>query len=120
MQPLLDAVVDYLPSPLDVPPMKGTAVDDAEQLIERVPSDEEPFSGLAFKIMTDPFVGTLTFVRVYSGQLTAGTYVMNSNKDKRERIGRLLEMHANSREDIKTARTGDIVALAGLKVGTLE
>ena len=95
--------------------MKGTAVENKEVELQRVPSDEEPFSGLAFKIMTDPFVGSLTFVRVYSGTLTAGTYVMNSNKGKKERIGRLLEMHANSREDVKTARTGDIVALAGLK-----
>ena len=95
--------------------MKGTAVENKEVELERVPSDDEPFSGLAFKIMTDPFVGSLTFVRVYSGTLTAGTYVMNSNKGKKERIGRLLEMHANSREDVKTARTGDIVALAGLK-----
>eukprot|EP00850_Spirogloea_muscicola_P002800 SM000011S18978 [mRNA] locus=s11:175391:179730:- [translate_table: standard] len=115
VQPLLDAVVDYLPSPLDVPPMQGTDMDDAEKVVERKPSDEEPFSGLAFKIMTDPFVGSLTFVRVYSGVLTAGTYVLNSNKNKKERIGRLLEMHANSREDIKGARTGDIVAVAGLK-----
>lgn len=115
VQPLLDAVVSYLPSPLDLPPMKGTAVDDPELLIERKPDDKEPFSGLAFKIMTDSFVGSLTFVRVYSGQLSAGSYVINSNKGKKERIGRLLEMHANSREDVKIARTGDIVALAGLK-----
>lgn len=115
VQPLLDAVVDYLPSPLDQPPMQGCDADNPEIMLERKPSDEEPFSGLAFKIMTDQFVGSLTFVRVYSGQLAAGTYVMNANKNRKERIGRLLEMHANSREDIKVARTGDIVALAGLK-----
>ncbi|GAV75612.1 GTP_EFTU domain-containing protein/EFG_C domain-containing protein/GTP_EFTU_D2 domain-containing protein/EFG_IV domain-containing protein [Cephalotus follicularis] len=115
VQPLLDAVVDYLPSPLDVPPMKGTDPENPEVTVERAASDDEPFSGLAFKIMTDPFVGSLTFVRVYSGKLTAGSYVLNSNKGKKERIGRLLEMHANSREDVKLALTGDIVALAGLK-----
>lgn len=100
--------------------MKGTAVDDPDTQMERIPSDDEPFSGLAFKIMTDPFVGSLTFVRVYSGTLSAGSYVINSNKQRKERIGRLVEMHANSREDIKIARTGDIVALAGLKVSLLE
>eukprot|EP00250_Pteridium_aquilinum_P000066 c10085_g1_i1 orf=302-2659(+) len=115
VQPLLDAVVDYLPSPLDLPTMKGSAPDDPDTILERKPSDDEPFSGLAFKIMTDPFVGSLTFVRVYSGVLSGGSYIMNANKNKKERIGRLLEMHANSREDVKTARTGDIVALAGLK-----
>ncbi|CAK8562726.1 unnamed protein product [Lathyrus sativus] len=115
VQPLLDAVVDYLPSPLDVPPMNGTDPDNPEITIERIASDDEAFSGLAFKIMSDSFVGSLTFVRVYSGKLTAGSYVLNSNKGKRERIGRLLEMHANSREDVKVALTGDIVALAGLK-----
>jgi elongation factor G len=115
VQPLLDAVVDYLPSPLDVPPMKGTEPDNPEVVLERIPSDNEPFSGLAFKIMSDPFVGTLTFVRIYSGKLIAGSYVYNANKGKKERLGRLLEMHANSREDIEVARTGDIVALAGLK-----
>ncbi|KMZ57555.1 Elongation factor EF-G [Zostera marina] len=115
VQPLLDAVVDYLPSPIDVPPMKGTDPDDPEIIIERGANDEEPFSGLAFKIMGDTFVGSLTFVRVYSGKLTAGSYVLNANKGKKERIGRLLEMHANSREDVKTAVAGDIVALAGLK-----
>jgi elongation factor G len=115
VQPLLDAVVAYLPSPLDLPTMKGSAPEDPETVIERKASDDEPFSGLAFKIMTDPFVGSLTFVRVYSGMLSAGTYVLNANKGKKERIGRLLEMHANSREDVKVARAGDIVALAGLK-----
>lgn len=115
VQPLLDAVVDYLPSPVDLPPMKGTDVDDPEVTLERRASDDEPFAGLAFKIMTDPFVGSLTFVRVYSGVLTAGSYVLNSNKGKKERIGRLLRMHAISRDDVKIAVTGDIVALAGLK-----
>lgn len=115
VQPLLDAVVDYLPSPIDLPPMKGSDPDNPELTIERLPGDDEPFAGLAFKIMSDPFVGSLTFVRVYSGTLSAGSYVLNSNKGKKERIGRLLEMHANSREDIKSALTGDIIALAGLK-----
>lgn len=115
VQPLLDAVVDYLPSPLDVPAMKGTDPENPEVTIERAASDDEPFSGLAFKIMSDPFVGSLTFVRIYSGKLGAGSYVVNANKGKKERIGRLLEMHANSREDVKMALTGDIVALAGLK-----
>lgn len=115
VQPLLDAVVDYLPSPLDLPAMKGTDPENPEVTLERSASDDEPFSGLAFKIMTDPFVGSLTFVRVYAGKLAAGSYVMNANKGKKERIGRLLEMHANSREDVKVALTGDIVALAGLK-----
>eukprot|EP00249_Psilotum_nudum_P008497 c21320_g1_i1 orf=777-3134(+) len=115
VQPLLDAVVDYLPSPIDLPPMKGSEPTDPELMLEREARDNEPFSGLAFKIMTDPFVGSLTFVRVYSGTLSSGSYVLNSNKNRKERIGRLLEMHANSREDIKIARTGDIIALAGLK-----
>lgn len=115
VQPLLDAVVDYLPSPLDLPPMKATDPVNPEIVIERKPDDDEPFSGLAFKIMSDPFVGSLTFVRVYAGKLSAGSYILNANKGRKERIGRLLEMHANSREDLKVAYTGDIVALAGLK-----
>ncbi|PIN25383.1 Mitochondrial elongation factor [Handroanthus impetiginosus] len=115
VQPLLDAVVDYLPSPIDLPAMKGTDPDDPELIVERSARDDEPFAGLAFKIMSDPFVGSLTFVRVYAGKLEAGSYVLNANKGKKERIGRLLEMHANSREDIKVALTGDIIALAGLK-----
>jgi elongation factor G len=117
IQPLLDAVVDYLPSPLDVPAVKGVKPDSDEEMVRRS-SDDEPFSGLAFKIMTDPFVGSLTFVRIYSGVLEAGTSVLNSVKDTRERIGRMLQMHANHREDIKEARAGDIVALAGLKSTT--
>ncbi|XP_051136891.1 elongation factor G-2, chloroplastic-like [Andrographis paniculata] len=115
VQPLLDAVVDYLPSPIDLPAMKGTDPEDREVILERSADDNEPFAGLAFKIMSDPFVGSLTFVRVYAGKLEAGSYALNANKGKKERIGRLLEMHANSREDIKVALTGDIIALAGLK-----
>ena len=114
VQPLLDAVVDFLPSPLDIGSVKGVAM-DGETDIERNPSDEEPFAGLAFKVMNDPFVGTLTFVRVYSGVLETGTSAQNTVKDQRERVGRMLLMHSNSREDIKEARAGDIVAIAGLK-----
>tara|TARA_E500000318_G_scaffold51216_3_gene47935 strand:+ start:445 stop:2520 length:2076 start_codon:yes stop_codon:yes gene_type:complete len=114
VQPLLDAVVDYLPSPLDVGAVTGVAM-DGETPIERKPSDDEPFAGLAFKVMNDPFVGTLTFVRVYSGVLETGTSTQNTVKDQRERVGRMLLMHSNSREDIKEARAGDIVAIAGLK-----
>jgi elongation factor G len=117
VQPLLDAVVDFLPSPADVAAVKGTSVDGKTEL-ERKCDDSEPFSGLAFKIMTDPFVGSLTFLRVYSGVLNTSTGVLNSIKDKTERIGRMLLMHANHREDIKEARAGDIVALAGLKLTT--
>src|SRR5476651_1088737 len=113
VQPLLDAVVDYLPSPLDVPAIKG--VDDKGNEIERKPGDKEPLAMLAFKIMDDPFVGTITFCRIYSGTLTTGTGVINSTKERKERIGRMLLMHANNREDIKEAYAGDIVALAGLK-----
>ena len=114
VQALLDAVVDYLPAPTDVPSIIGTKVDSDEQII-RKSSDDEPFSGLAFKIMTDPFVGSLTFVRVYSGVLPTATQVMNTVKGDKERVGRMLQMHANHREDLKEARAGDIVALAGLK-----
>ena len=117
VQPMLDAVIDYLPSPLDVPDVKGLEVDGDKEMT-RKSSDDEPFSGLAFKIMTDPFVGSLTFVRVYSGVLAAATQVMNTVKGDKERVGRMLAMHANSREDIKEARAGDIVALAGLKATT--
>ena len=113
VQPLLDAVVDYLPSPIDVPPIKG--IDDRGQEVVRRPADTEPLALLAFKIMDDPFVGTITFCRIYSGRLESGTGVINSTKDRRERIGRMLLMHANNREDIKEAFAGDIVALAGLK-----
>ena len=114
VQPLLDAVVDYLPSPLDIEAIKGTKVDSDEEEI-RHPDDKEPLSALAFKIMNDPFVGSLTFIRIYSGVMTAGSYVYNSVKDKKERIGRMLLMHANKRDDIKEAYAGDIIALAGLK-----
>ncbi len=114
VQPLLDAIVDYLPSPVDVAGVEGTKP-GTDTVITRKTSDEEPFSGLAFKIMNDPFVGSLTFVRIYSGVIEAGAGVLNTVKDNRERIGRMLQMHANSREEIKEARAGDIVALAGLK-----
>mmetsp|Transcript_17444 Transcript_17444/g.70094 ORF Transcript_17444/g.70094 Transcript_17444/m.70094 type:complete len:694 (-) Transcript_17444:938-3019(-) len=117
VQPLLDAVVDYMPAPVDVEAIKGTTV-DGETPITRESSDSEPFSALAFKIMTDPFVGTLTFCRVYSGVVKAGDFVFNSVKGDRERIGRMLQMHANDRTEIKDARAGDIVALAGLKQTT--
>jgi len=113
VQPLLDAVVDYLPSPLDVPPIKG--IDSKGNEVVRKASDSEPLAMLAFKIMDDPFVGTITFCRIYSGRLESGTGVLNSTKERRERIGRMLLMHANNREDIKEAYAGDIVALAGLK-----
>ena len=114
VQPLLDAVVDYLPSPVDRGGIKGHDVDTGEEIV-RLPKDSEPFSMLAFKIMDDPFVGTITFCRVYSGKIESGTTVLNSTKDKKERVGRMLLMHANNREDIKEAFAGDIVALAGLK-----
>jgi elongation factor G len=113
VQPLLDAVVDYLPSPLDVPPIKG--IDDKGNEVVRKANDKEPMALLAFKIMDDPFVGTITFCRIYSGTLQGGTGVINSTKERKERIGRMLLMHANNREDIKEAYAGDIVALAGLK-----
>ena len=115
VQPMLDAVVDYLPSPLDVPSIKGVEYKNEENPIVRKSSDDEPFSALAFKIMNDPFVGSLTFLRIYSGKVEAGSSVLNSVKDKRERFGRMLQMHSNSREDIKTAYAGDIIAVAGLK-----
>jgi elongation factor G len=114
VQAMLDAVIDYLPSPVDVPPIKGTDA-DSEQPVERKSSDDEPFSALAFKIMTDPFVGTLTFVRVYSGVLSSGDSVINSQSGNKERIGRLLRMHANNREEVKEIRAGDIAACVGLK-----
>src|SRR5450756_2224360 len=113
-QPLLDAVVDYLPGPLDVPPIHGINPDNGEDVV-REPKDNAPLALLAFKIMDDPFVGTITFCRIYSGTLVSGTGVINSTKERKERIGRMLLMHANNREDIKEAFAGDIVALAGLK-----
>ncbi len=116
VQPMLDAVIDYLPSPLDIPPVTGIDPDSKdENKIERSANDSEPFSALAFKIMTDPFVGQLTFFRVYSGTLTSGSSVINSTKGRTERIGRLLKMHANKREEIKEVNSGDIAAAVGLK-----
>ena len=114
VQPLLDAVVAYLPSPIDREAIKGVDMETGEEMT-RLPSDSEPFSMLAFKIMDDPFVGTITFCRCYSGKVDSGTTVLNSTKDKKERVGRMLLMHANDREDVKECYSGDIVALAGLK-----
>ena len=113
IKPLLDAVIDYLPSPIDIPSIKGHNLKGDEEV--RHPSDSEPFSALAFKVMTDPFVGRLTFFRVYSGHLSSGSYVLNSTKDSKERIGRILQMHANTRKEISDVYTGDIAAAVGLK-----
>lgn len=115
VQRMIDAVVDFLPSPLDVPAIKGHVEGDEETEVVRHSSDEEPFAALAFKIMTDPYVGKLTFFRVYSGVLSSGSYVLNATKGKRERVGRILQMHANSREEIDTVYSGDIAAAVGLK-----
>ena len=117
VQALLDAVIDYLPAPDDLVEVKGTTLDGETEMVRKI-SDTDPFAGLAFKIMTDPFVGTLTFVRIYSGKLETGTYIYNSVKDEKERVGRMLLMHANTREDIKEAHAGDIVAVCGLKSTT--
>jgi elongation factor G len=117
VQPMLDAVINYLPAPTDVPAIKGVKMGTDEPITQPI-TDEAPLAALAFKIMTDPFVGSLTFVRVYSGVLESATGVLNSTKDRKERIGRMLLMHANNREDVKEARAGDIVALAGLKTVT--
>jgi elongation factor G len=117
VQPMLDAVVEYLPSPLDIPPVKGVEP-GTTTLAERPAKDDAPFSALAFKIMTDPFVGTLTFFRVYSGSITSGSAIYNSTRSKRERIGRLLKMHANKREEIKEVYAGDIAAAVGLRTAT--
>ena len=114
VQKMLDAVIDYLPSPLDVPAIKGT-LPDTDEVVERHSSDDEPFAALAFKVMTDPYVGKLTFFRVYSGTLSSGSYVQNSTKGKRERVGRILQMHANHREEISMVHSGDIAAAVGLK-----
>ncbi len=114
VQQMLDAVIDFLPSPLDVPAIKGTDMKTGEEL-ERHPDPKGPFAALAFKIMTDPYVGKLTYFRVYSGSIESGSYIYNSTKDSKERVGRLLQMHANHREDLDTARAGDIVAAVGLK-----
>jgi elongation factor G len=115
VQNLLDAVVDYLPSPLEIPPVRGTAVDDKEKIIVRHADDAEPFSALVFKIMTDPFVGQLAFIRVYSGKLNAGESIYNVSRGRKERIGRLVKMHANKREEITEILAGDICAVVGLK-----
>merc|ERR1711988_1865423 len=117
VQPLLDAVIDYMPAPTDVEAIKGMSVDGDEEM-QRVSSDEEPFSALAFKVMTDPFVGVLTFARIYSGVLKSGSATLNSVTGKKERIGRMLEMNAADRTDIAEARAGDIVALVGCKQTT--
>ena len=114
VQPLLDAVVDYLPSPLEVPPVEGTDIKGEEEIVRHA-DDSEPFSALAFKIMSDPYVGKLTYFRVYSGTLTTGSAVLNATKDRKERIGRILQMHANHREDLDAVFSGDIVAAVGLK-----
>ncbi|WP_335978257.1 MULTISPECIES: elongation factor G [Streptomycetaceae] len=118
VQPLLDAVVRYLPSPLDVEAIEGHAVGNADEVIKRKPSDDEPFSGLAFKIMSDPHLGKLTFVRIYSGRLESGSAVLNSVKGKKERIGKIYRMHANKREEIESVGAGDIIAVMGLKQTT--
>ena len=115
VQALLDSVVKFMPSPLDVPPIEGKHPDDETQVLTRKPTVEEPFSALAFKIMSDPYVGKLTFIRVYSGQIDAGSYVKNTTTGKRERVGRLLKMHADSKEELKTVRAGDICAVVGIK-----
>ena len=114
VQMMLDAVIDYMPSPLDIPPIKGVDPDTGEEDVRHT-SDKEPFSALAFKIMADPFVGKLAFFRVYSGTLSSGSYVYNSVKGKKERIGRILQMHANKREEIQEVYAGDIAAAVGLK-----
>jgi elongation factor G len=114
VQPMLDAVVDYMPSPLDVPAIEGVSAEDGEPIVRHA-DDAEPFSALAFKIATDPFVGRLTFIRCYSGRLESGSYVYNATKGKRERVGRLVQMHANHREEIPNVETGDIAAVVGLK-----
>ena len=114
VQPLLDAIIDYLPSPLDIPPVAASTRAPATERA-RAPTLDEPFSALAFKIMTDPYVGKLTYFRVYSGKLKAGTQIYNATKDKKERIGRILQMHANHREEREEIGAGDIAAAVGLK-----
>ncbi|MDY3005657.1 elongation factor G [Anaerococcus sp. AGMB00486] len=115
VQALLDAIVDYMPSPLDIPDVQGTDPKDEEKVIERHPGDEEPLSALAFKVVTDPYVGKLIYVRIYSGVIESGSYIYNATKGKRERVGRILQMHSNKQEEIETGYCGDIVALLGLK-----
>ena len=116
VQKLLDAVIDFMPSPVDIPAIKG--VDEDGNEVERHSSDEEPFSALAFKIMTDPFVGKLAFFRVYSGTLNSGSYVLNATKGKKERVGRILQIHANSRQELDKVYSGDIAAAVGFKLTT--
>ncbi len=118
VQRMLDAVIDFLPSPVDIPPVTGTDEDDSEKKLERKADDNEKFSALAFKIMTDPFVGQLIFFRVYSGKINSGDTVYNPVKSKKERLGRILQMHANQREEIKEVLAGDIAAAVGLKDAT--
>ncbi|EKD74348.1 MAG: Elongation factor G, partial [uncultured bacterium] len=118
VQAMLDAVIEYLPAPLDVPAIQGVLADKDNTVAERKPDDSEPFSALAFKIATDPFVGALTYFRVYSGVLHSGDTIFNPIKDRKERIGRIVQMHANSREEIKEVRAGDIAAAIGLKYTT--
>ncbi|MGA7418759.1 MAG: elongation factor G, partial [Acidimicrobiales bacterium] len=118
VQPMLDAVVDYLPSPLDIPPTVGHRPRHEDQLVDRPSDDSAPFSALAFKIMTDPYVGKLTYIRVYSGSLAKGSGIINSTKERKERVGRILQMHANHREDLDSVYAGDIVAVVGLKQTT--
>ena len=115
VQMLLDAIVAYMPSPLDIPAITGIDMHSEDKEVERRADDNEPFSALAFKIMTDPYVGKLAFFRVYSGKLKSGSYVLNSTKDKKERVGRILQMHANTREEIDTVYAGDIAAAVGLR-----
>ena len=115
VQPLLDAVIDYMPSPLDVPAIDGVDPKDPEKEIERKPGDDEPTAALAFKVVTDPYVGKLIYVRIYSGTIESGSYIYNASKDKRERVGRIMQMHSDKQEEIDTAYSGDIVALLGLK-----
>ena len=109
----MDAIIEYMPSPLDVPAIKGVDLDGNE--VERKSSDEEPFAALAFKIMTDPFVGKLAYFRVYSGTLNSGSYVLNATKDKKERVGRILQMHANKRAELEKVYSGDIAAAVGYR-----
>ena len=115
VQLMLNAVIDYLPSPLDVKPIIGHRANNPDEEVVAKPDDSAEFAALAFKVMTDPYVGKLTFFRVYSGTLSSGSYVKNSSKDKRERVGRLLQMHANSRQEIDTVYSGEIAAAVGLK-----
>ena len=115
IQLILDAVVDYLPSPIDIPPVTGVNPDNKEEIITRETKDDAPYAAFAFKVMTDPFVGQLTFFRVYSGSISAGSYLYNSTKNQKERLSRIVRMHANKREEVKEVFAGDIAAAVGLK-----